>query len=248
VRYYLTLSLIMQFTRTPRAVLKTLSQQEYDAMTEGGKVVEQDEIGPRVIFLSDGGVLKIFRAKPFFSSATLLPYPVRFARNAEKLHSRNVPTVKIIAVVKIGHLDVMAVHYEPIPGETLRSFGDGASPVSEEIITRFAKFVAGLHDQGTYFRSFHLANVIVNDALEMGLIDIGDLWTKNRPLTYKERYRNFSRIYRYADDIELLQVAGRTLFIDRYLEATNAKESDQWRAALQAQQDDFLMTRRRTTD
>lgn len=226
-----------------QAILNTLSEQEYEKLTQNADILERDEKGPRVLALADGTILKLFKPKPLFSSATLFPYPLRFARNAKALQQRDVPTLTVIAVARIKHLNVTGVHYQPIPGRTLRSVGKDSHALPEEIITQFALFLAGLHDQGIYFRSFHLANVIVMDDGRLGLIDIADLWTRNRPLTFKERMRNFTRIYRYSDDIELLRSAGDTLFLDRYLDAVTVDTKDSWGDTLKDQQKELLRTR-----
>ena len=224
--------------------MKSLSEQQYTALIQDAEIIEQDEVGPRVLMLSDGTILKIFKQKKLLSSATIVPYSTRFARNARTLHTRNIPTMRIIEVARIPHLKVTSVQYEPLPGSTLRSCGKETASLPEDTITGFAAFVATLHDQGTYFRSFHLANVIVTQEETFGLIDIADLWVKNRPLTFKERFRNFDRIYRYSDDIKLLRSAGDTLFIDHYLKTIQVDAPDAWRTQLQTQQDELLKTRR----
>ena len=216
--------------------VKTLSEEEYRALIDGGRVVEQDANGSMVTFLADGTVLKIFPQKPFLSSDTLRPYATRFVRNAAKLHALGIWTVTILAQFKINHLGAMAVHYEPIPGRTLRSLG-ASTDDSPALVSDFATFIASLHDRGIYFRAIHLANVIVNHDHKMGLIDMDDLWTKKRPLNFNERLRNIGKTYRYPEDVEFLRSPGESFFIDAYLAATAASDTESWRAPLQAQQD-----------
>ena len=224
--------------------MRTLSVQDYESLIDGGTLVEKDANGGRVFFLGDGSVFKLFSHKPFLSSETLRPYAVRFARNAQKLRERNVWTVNVLDVLKVKHLHVLAVHYDPIPGDTLRSVANADEDLAT-IVTDFAKFVANLHDQGIYFRSMHLANVIVGNNRQMGLIDIADLWMKRRPLNFKERFRNIGKIYRYTKDIELLRQPGESVFVDAYLAATTARDSAHWKVPLQEQQLARLQEKRR---
>jgi hypothetical protein len=238
------MSSIMQSKPKAKVILNDFTEKEFDSLIEDAVVFEEG----KVYMLKDGSILKLFGKKSLISSSTLLPYSLRFAQNAQRLHKRGIPTINILQVIRFKHLNATAVHYTPIPGDTLRSFAHNAEFISEDLIHRFATFVARLHDQGIAFRSFHLANVIVNDTHEMGLIDISDLKIRNRPLTFKERFRNFDRIYRYADDIEILRTPGDTYFIDSYLKATEAVGADAWRNQLQTQQDDLVLTRHRTTD
>lgn len=216
--------------------MRILSEPEYRALIDGGKVVEQDANGSMVTFLADGTVLKIFPKKPFLSSDTLRPYATRFVRNAAKLHAQDVWTVTILDQFKVKHMGAMAVHYEPIPGETLRSLG-ARTDDCPTLVSKFAKFIARLHDQGIYFRAIHLANVIVGEDYKMGLIDMDDLWTKKRPLNFNERLRNLGKTYRYPEDVEFLRSPGESFYIDTYLAATAASDTESWRSPLQAQQD-----------
>ena len=53
---------------------------------------------------------------------------------------------------------------------------------------------------------------------------------------------NFSRIYRFSDDIALLRSQGEARFIQCYLEAVTVEQGDSWREILQTQQDTMLMS------
>ena len=55
-----------------------------------------------------------------------------------------------------------------------------------------------LHEKGIYFRSMHLANVILTPDGTLGLIDISDMKTFHRPL------RNFKHVLRYEQDRQWL--------------------------------------------
>ncbi len=213
-------------------------------MVHDAKVLQEDKIGPKVFELPDGSILKLFTPRSLFSSATLYPYAKRFARNAQKLQARNVPTVEIIDTALISHRKLRCVHYRSLPGSTLRSLGKENDGLSKDLLLSFADFVAGLHAKGIYFRSFHLGNVIVMDDGQLGLIDIADLWTRNRPLTRKERIRNIARIYRFSDEINILRAHGETLFVDSYLENAGISLDEPIRKVLQLQQEAHLKTQR----
>jgi hypothetical protein len=228
--------------------LKRISPEEYDAMVSDATVLQTDHFGPKVFALSDGSILKLFTPRPLLSSATLYPYAKRFARNAQKLRVRRVPTVEMIDIALITHRKLHCVRYRPLPGRTLRSLGKEDAGLPKDLVRRFAAFVAGLHEQGVYFRSFHLGNVIVTDDGRFGLIDIADLWTRSRPLTRKQRIRNISRIYRFADEIEMLRAHGATLFIESYIENAGISPDDPIRETLQLQQEALLKTQRTNHD
>ncbi|MGO4610372.1 lipopolysaccharide kinase InaA family protein, partial [Variovorax sp. 2RAF20] len=95
-----------------------------------------------------------------------------------------------------------AVHYSPLPGSTLRQVLQGitAPAVRQALVERFGKFMAQLHEQGVYFRSLHLGNVLVLDDGEFGLIDLADMRIYPSSLSLSLRKRNLRHMQRYAVD------------------------------------------------
>jgi hypothetical protein len=86
------------------------------------------------------------------------------------------------------------------------------------LVKQFGRFVAQLHNQGIYFRSLHLGNVVMTPDNELGLIDIADMRTLRRPLRKSLCLRNFQHMRRYQQDHSwLLQAQGRPFF-DSYIE------------------------------
>ena len=103
--------------------VNTLEHDDYLAMRAGATVLEADSFGEKVLLLTDGTVLKLFRRKRLFSSAAWYPYAQRFADNAAALDRLGIPVPQIIDVVRIPSLARDAVHYHPLVGRTLREIG-----------------------------------------------------------------------------------------------------------------------------
>lgn len=61
-----------------------------------------------------------------------------------------------------------------------------------------------LHEKGIYFRSAHLANVILTPDGKLGPIDISDMKTFHRPLRKRLGLRNFKHMLRYEQDRQWL--------------------------------------------
>jgi len=101
--------------------MKKLSKEGYLTLREGAEVIEADSNGDKVLLLTDGTYLKLFRVKRLITSARLTPYSKRFVENAKKLAQLNVPTVSVIDTFKIPSILRSAVHYRPLPGVTLRN-------------------------------------------------------------------------------------------------------------------------------
>lgn len=176
--------------------LKKLTQADYRVMCDGAAVLEDDPHGPKVLMLTDGSILKLFRRKRLLSSALIYPYATRFERNARKLAAFGIPVPEILDIWRIPAIQRDAVHYRPLPGHTLRELvAKGLPPEREQRLREsFSRLIVHLHDHGVYFRSLHLGNIIVGEDDQLGLIDFSDIrfypWKLNRYL----RERNMQRM------------------------------------------------------
>ncbi len=181
--------------------MQILPHDDYITLREGGKVIEQDGHGDKVIILANGTFLKLFRRKRLISSAAIWPYAQRFADNAAKLKQLGIPCPEIISVYRIPSIERDAVHYHPLPGLTLRQLRDGEGDCPEDIRERFWEFVEKVQSLGIYFRSMHLGNVVLTPEGELGLIDISDMKIKRAPLDSNLKRRNMEHIKKESDDL-----------------------------------------------
>ena len=181
--------------------VKCLSNADYKALEVNAKVIEEDGLGPKVLRLENGNFLKLFRERRCYTSGSFNPYSQRFAVNSERLQALGItaPAILDLYVFADGSSGVL---YQPLPGQTLRqvmqSMGSGA--MRQALVERFGKFLALLHEQGVYFRSLHLGNVLLMDDGEFGLIDIADLHLYPSPLRLALRQRNLRHMQRYPED------------------------------------------------
>lgn len=176
--------------------LKVVAHEDFLALREDAEVIEADGHGEKVLRLTDGTLLKLFRRKRILSSAAWYPYAQRFASNASVLRERGIPVPTVIAAVRIPSIKRDAVRYHPLAGESLRALlRRGLDPATErELKRKFTDFVIRLHALGIYFRSLHLGNVILTPSGELGLIDFSDLRVYSRPLPLFMRRRNIQRM------------------------------------------------------
>lgn len=185
--------------------MQQLDQDQYLALRKDGKVIEQDGHGDKVIILPDGTFLKLFRRKRLISSAAIWPYAQRFADNATKLKQLGIPCPEVISVYRVPSIERDLVHYNPLPGLTLRQLREGQGDCPVDIRERFWEFVEKVHDLGIYFRSMHLGNVVLTPEGELGLIDISDMRIKSTKLNKNLRKRNRQHIYKCKDDVDWLK-------------------------------------------
>ena len=182
------------------ARLKTIDHQTYLALREGAEVLEIDHCGDKVLRLKDGTFLKLFRRKRLISSALWYPYAQRFADNAESLLQLGVSAPSVLNVIKIPSVAREVVIYEPVPGKTLRELVKAGMDLDEELRLRrvFCAFVSDLLDQGVYFRSMHLGNVVLMPDGKFGLIDVADVKLYPKKMRWMVRRRFFNRIERFG--------------------------------------------------
>ncbi|MDP3845674.1 MAG: toluene tolerance protein [Pseudomonas sp.] len=198
--------------------MQALEHSAYLALREGAEVLEADSHGDKVLRLPDGAYLKLFRRKRLLSSAAIWPYAQRFADNTKALQTRGIPCPEIIELYRIASIERDAVHYAPLPGQTLRQLIQQEIGI-ESLRAQLGEFVAKLHACGIYFRSLHLGNIVLTPENTFGLIDIADMKFLRRPLHKGQRVRNFQHMLRYSIDKQWLLSAPLKPngFFDSYL-------------------------------
>ena len=202
-------------------MLPKLSNQEFEALTQGARILEKDGFGLKVLRLPDARILKLFRRRHWLSSQLWAPHAQRFDRNAKTLLKRGIPTISVEQIFALPAMQRQAVLYHELPGITLRQWlrehdGDEA----KALIEQFGRFVAKLHTEGVLFRSLHFGNVLVTPEHDLALIDIVDIsFRRSGALTTSQRIRNFAHIDRYVEDHTLFTQTGEQTFIEAYLEA-----------------------------
>ncbi|MET0613174.1 toluene tolerance protein [Pseudomonas caspiana] len=181
--------------------MQKLDHTAYIKMREGADVLEADGEGDKVLCLTDGTILKLFRRKRLLTSALWSPYAQRFADNCKALRAREIQCPTVRQVYRIPSIERDAVHYDPLPGRTLRQL---IIENPDGLRAKLGEFVASLHEKGIYFRSAHMGNIVLTQENSLGLIDIADLRAQRKPLGKGLRLRNFRHMLRYKTDREWL--------------------------------------------
>ena len=118
--------------------MKRLSQDEYIIKRHKAEVVEADYFGDKVLYLSDGTYLKLFRRKRLISYSLFFPYSKKFALNALRLKKLGVPTVEVISVYCIPSISRTAVHYRPLEGCV---FNSPSLDFTDTLMFKFGEFL-----------------------------------------------------------------------------------------------------------
>lgn len=128
--------------------MRVIDYPSYLQLRDNAEVLEADGHGDKVLRLRDGSFLKLFRRKRLISSAALFPYAERFAHNASELARRGIVCPKVLDVLRIPHIQRDAVHYEPLPGQTLRQLDRNDPECGDAVRTQLGELIAALHAKG----------------------------------------------------------------------------------------------------
>ena len=196
---------------------RRISRTEYEALIRDARVLQEEVFGVKVWLLPDERVVKLFRTKRLITSARLLPYSTRFARNARRLRRRGIRTPEVLDTFHCPEIERHGVIYRRLPGESFAELLSRRRDAS--LVTRLAAFLAELHEKGIYFRSVHPGNVLLAEDGALGLIDLQDVRFWPWPLSQNARARNFRHLF--ASDPNSLEVRafGYEPFVERYLQA-----------------------------
>jgi hypothetical protein len=187
--------------------MKAIALDRYESLRAGAQVIERDGHGDKVLCLTDGRFLKLFRRKRLLSSALWNPYAQRFADNTRELHARGIPCPVVDEVGHIAAIKRDVVIYQPLAGDTLRQL-IVANTAPTDLGPQLAAFVERLYAQGIYFRSLHLGNIVFTPEGTLGLIDVADLRAFKRPLSARLQLRNQQHMQRYDVDKAWLRRVG----------------------------------------
>lgn len=193
---------------------QVIDQAGFDRLLADSRVLRSGASGPKVWLRGDGVVIKLLRAKPWLSSATLRPYAARAAANARRLRQRGFRTLEVTHWYRIAGERRHVIAYPLLPGTTLRELA--AAGALADRLPALAALFARLHAAGVYYRSGHLGNVIEMPDGELGLIDVVDVRFLPRRVNAHRRARSFRILFAEAAAAEAIATCGIDAFRDDY--------------------------------
>ncbi|QXI38063.1 bifunctional O-antigen ligase/aminoglycoside phosphotransferase family protein [Pseudomonas xantholysinigenes] len=207
----------------PRQVMQALAPEPARQLMADAQVIEEDGLGPKVLRLADGSFLKLFRRRRWFTSGSFNPYATRFANNSQQLVTLGFVAPRILGLYRFTD-GSSAVHYQPLPGQTLRQALEQApsAQARQTLTLAFGRYLARLHEHGVYFRSLHLGNVLVNQG-ELALIDVADMRILPSSLSLELRQRNLRHMQRYQEDRGWLFEENAAQLLTGYAEQASAR-------------------------
>lgn len=178
--------------------MRIVTANEVQDWLRQGELLEKDSRGPKVLRLSGGEILKIFRSRRNPMLARLRPDAKRFSERAIHLQALGIQTPNIRECCWIDRINaVSACIYFPLPGTPLDKLFYERRNEFDALLPHLASYIRHLHECGIYFRSLHLGNIVRTPEKQFGLIDFLDIRFKNRPLGRVLIRRNFQHLHNY---------------------------------------------------
>ncbi len=182
--------------------MQRLNTEQLQQLIKDARILEADHRGVKVYQDPQGNIIKIFRHRRFFSSATFYPYALRFKHHAKILQKKGICSVQVRAVWR--YQDTWVLQYPALTGETLRAILSQPTSKRAYYIALLGRYIATLHAQGIFFRSLHLGNILYQTDQQYALIDIADMRIYPLRLFFYQRLRNFRHLFRLLEDCQLL--------------------------------------------
>lgn len=202
---------------------KTINTDQFHHMMTGASLDRVHDYVPCAVRLPNGVIAKVFACGPIWSSSWWRPVSDRFINAAQTLKRLGIASIDGLELYRLPRPARDIVTYTPLPGENLRvSLRSGDH---QQLLDRFATFLAQLHEKGVYFRGIHFGNVIVAPDGRFGLVDVSTARFYHRPLTVRIRVRNFRHFALYRKDMQSVADFGTTRLIDGYLAATTLDDA-----------------------
>lgn len=211
--------------------MKIISKQQLGDLCSDGTWIDSIGKYPSIVIHPDGTITKLWKRKNrLFSSDRFRTYAQRFVDNAAILASKNIKVPDILDHALVEGERISIVRYRALPGNSIR---DLLKTAPERVdIPALSRYILMLHDNGIYFHSIHLGNIILlPDSSSYGLIDITDVRYYKRPVPLRRRAVNLAMPMRYIEDTNRMEAAQLPNLVDCYLSLldTNIGSKDRFR-------------------
>ena len=206
--------------------MHNFTQAEFEHEVKGAKVLESDPLGPRVYLTSEKKIVKVFRPKRGLTSDLLSPYALRFKRASVRLAQRGVDAAAVELLGRCREMKLYFVVYPLLPGSSIRALNTNLEQQTEAM-ARLPAYICRLHQQGVFFRGFHLGNIIWQPNERFALIDFQAIKFRNKAISIDERVKFFRNVLRYPQDYQLIKQGGVEAFFGQYLQCSQLKTVQQ---------------------
>lgn len=198
-------------------MLDTITSGEFQDICNNNdtKIIKYGRIDqPKVYEHGGQTIIKLFYAKKkWLSSDRIRPRAMRFCKNTQSLQRYGYEVPQILKVQHCPELRIHLVHYTKIEGVDVRKL---ATLGNLSVIDDVASLLADLHQNGIFFRSIHLENLLYKSDHSFALIDITDVKFKSGPLSLYMRFRNLKHLLSEPYDKAIWEKYGVDHFLNIY--------------------------------
>ncbi|WDE98772.1 hypothetical protein PQO03_13090 [Lentisphaera profundi] len=198
--------------------INEISEMNFQQFRSQSKLIEETNGFEKVFLYENKYIIKIFRHRKLISTSRLKNKAKQFQDNALTLEKCNIAAAKVIKKFKLKSPEKRyGLVYNYLEGETFYdTYKEASRDSRDSLLKNFFNFFKLLHKKGIYFRSAHLANIIVQTDGSFALIDIDNIQFYKRALSIVQIFRNFKAILRRKEDYEIFKEIGLTKILHYY--------------------------------
>lgn len=198
--------------------MKTITQEAYEQLISTATPLLVDEQGQPLVLKLPGDIIvkklewqKKLRAK-------IYPRSKRFKRNSERLLKMGFTAPEVVDLFDSPEMQCAVILYKMVAGEELiQKLIRSNLQEKKTILKKVAEYYAQLNNNGVYCSPCHFRNIMIDEDLNLGLIDVQNNDFRLWRLGLDARARNFRRVFKYEEHAAQVIESGAQQFFNHYM-------------------------------
>ena len=199
--------------------MKSLTEHKYQELTGDANVLISSPSGEAMVMELPNNVILKKLAKEKKLRAKFYPRSKRFQRNCMRLDKIGITVPNVIDLYDFSAFKCDVIIYSMVDGiELIEKLLIANDSDKQRIMRDVAQLYGKLNNNGIYCSPMHFRNILVDDKLSLGLIDVQNIGFRPWRLGLQERARNFRRIFKYDEHIAQVISYGAEQFFNDYMD------------------------------
>jgi len=198
--------------------VRTLTKDKYQELISEATVLIAKPDGEAMVMELPNNIIFKKLTKEKKLRAKLYPRSKRFKRNCERLQKIGIKVPTSVELYDFPTSNSDVIIYEMIDGiELIEKLLTATVSEKQKIMRDVAQLYGKLNNNGIYCSPMHFRNILVDELLNLGLIDVQNIGFRPWKLTTLERSRNFKRIFKYEEHVAQVIEYGAEKFFNDYI-------------------------------
>ena len=199
--------------------MRVLTEDKYQELINDSTVLISSPDGEAMVVELPNNIILKKLTKEKKLRARFYPRSKRFKRNCERLQKIDIRVPNVIDLYDFSTSKCDVIIYSMVDGIELIEKLLIANDSDKQLIMRdVAQLYGKLNNHGIYCSPMHFRNILVDDKLNLGLIDVQNIGFRLWSLSLQERSRNFRRIFKYKEHVAQVIEYGAERFFNDYMD------------------------------